>query len=227
MLYLEQRMELAKVGKFMVEKNLTNNAGGNISMKVDEDETYNYFVLSPKQAGQLKYWNLNPEDVIVLKQDKQTKQFEKIEGTGHYTRETSLHLNIFNECPQTKSIIHAHPYQSMGFVTFGEEVPLACENVMKLIEVPVLAFAPATSPELAQVVKEHLSTNQDKYKSMDAFSFGLRGHGIVMATSSSLDVTLDYLERLEYNSKAINDYSTYHHGIAKEEYPKYDTVGDE
>ncbi len=226
MLYLKERKQLAKVGKFMVEKKLTNNAGGNISMKVDDDEFFNYYVLSPKQAGQLKYWNLNPEDIMVLKRNKQTLEYEKIDGNGEFTRETNMHLNVFEQCPNIKSIIHAHPYQSMGYVTFEDEVPLVCENVMKLKQVPVLQFAPATTQELADVVKQHFIDNE-RFKSYDALAFGLRGHGLVVGSNGDLDVTLDYLERLEYNSKAINDYSAYVLAKDKVNKPVYDEIGDE
>lgn len=226
MMYLEQRLQLAKVGKVMVEKSLTNNAGGNISMKAAEDEKYEYYVVSPKQAGQLKYWHLRPEEVLVLKRDKKTDEHIKIEGEGECTRETSLHLNVYKESPEIKSVIHSHPYHSMGFVTFDEEIPLVCENVMKLNRAPVLGFAPATTPELAQIVKEFLQNNRD-LSTQKAIAFGLRGHGIVVATNGDLDITLDHLERLEYNSKSINDYASY---VAAKDLiinPVYEAVGDE
>ncbi|WOO86517.1 class II aldolase/adducin family protein [Mollicutes bacterium LVI A0039] len=226
MLYLEERLQLAKVGSVMVKKKLTNNAGGNISMKVDEDEDYQYFIVSPKQAGQLKYWNLRPEEVLVLRKNKKTKVNEKLEGEGQFTRETALHLNVFDQCPKVKSVIHSHPYESMGFVTFEDEIPLACENVMKFGRVPVLDFAPATTPELAQIVKEFLENNRD-LSNLGAIAFCLRGHGIVVASNGDLDITLDHLERLEYNSKAINDYAAY--AIVKDKIilPEYEEVGNE
>lgn len=226
MLYLEERLQLAKVGKVMVEKGLTNNAGGNVSMKVDDDGEFEYYIVSPKQAGQLKYWNLRPEEVLVLQKNKKTKENIKLEGEGEFTRETSLHLNVYEQCSKIKSLIHAHPYHSMGFVTFDEEIPLVCENVMKFEQVPVLEFAPATTIELANVVKSFLQKNQ-QLANLEAVAFGLRGHGIVVATDGDLDVTLDHLERLEYNSKSINDYASYIIAKDKIKIPTYDVVGDE
>ncbi len=226
MRYLEERKQLAKVGKFMVVKKLTNNAGGNISMLVDSDEKFNYFILSPKQAGQVKYWNLLDEDVMVIRQDKSSFEIEKIEGTGELTRETSMHLNVYKGNENIKSVIHAHPYESMGFVTFGNEIPLVCENVMKLKRVPVLPFAPATTPELAQVVGQYVK-NDEYASTQGTIAFGLRGHGVVVGTNSDLNTTLDILERLEYNSKAINDYSVYQSNKDSLQFPKYEVVGDE
>ncbi len=226
MLYLEERLQLAKVGKFMVKKGLTNNAGGNISMKVDEDDKYLYFIVSPKQAGQLKYWDLRPDEVLVLREDKKTKERKKLEGVGEFTRETSLHLNVYKESPQLISIIHSHPSDSMSFITFDKEIPLACENVMKFKEIPILEFAPATSPELAQIVREFLKENKTLAK-QNALAFGLRGHGIVVGTTEDLDITLDHLERIEYNSKTINEYASYLQVQNIIKYPEYKVVGDE
>ena len=46
--------------KFLYERNLTDVAGGNISLRV-EDRLY----LSPTLAGNLYHWEIGPEDIVV------------------------------------------------------------------------------------------------------------------------------------------------------------------
>ncbi len=57
----EARELVARVGAMMLSRNLTDLAGGNISMRVGDK-----IVMSPTLAGSKYFWQLDPEQVLVL-----------------------------------------------------------------------------------------------------------------------------------------------------------------
>jgi len=57
----QARETIAQIGAVMFERNLTDLAGGNISMRVEDR-----VIMSPSYSGARKFWQLKPEDVLVL-----------------------------------------------------------------------------------------------------------------------------------------------------------------
>nr|WP_295974483.1 class II aldolase/adducin family protein [uncultured Bacillus sp.] len=187
MLFYEERKDLCEVTKTMFDRFNTNAAGGNISVRVSEDR----FIMTPTLMSQEKFCRLNPEDIIVI--DKEGTVYE---GNGKVTREFNMHVAVFDTLPDVGAIVHAHPKESMVFASLGMDLPLLTESVRKLGEVKTLDFAPATSLELAQIVKEYMETRRGDALPIAAL---LREHGIVVA-DKTLRKAYDMLERIEYNA---------------------------
>ncbi|MBF2482620.1 class II aldolase/adducin family protein [Listeria seeligeri] len=84
-----------------------------------------------------------------------------------------------------------------GRVTREINLHRACyvEN-QKIGQIPTLAFAPATSPELAEIVRKHVIELGEK--AVPSASL-LNKHGIVVL-DTSLHKAYDMLERIEYNA---------------------------
>ena len=78
----QARKLVAKVGALMLRRNLTDLAGGNISMRIGKK-----VLMSPTLAGTYKFWNIKPEEVLVL--DLEGK---KLDGYGDISRESTTHL---------------------------------------------------------------------------------------------------------------------------------------
>ena len=57
----QARKLVAKVGALMLRRNLTDLAGGNISMRIGKK-----VLMSPTLAGTYKFWNIKPEEVLVM-----------------------------------------------------------------------------------------------------------------------------------------------------------------
>ncbi|MFA5079699.1 MAG: class II aldolase/adducin family protein, partial [Dehalococcoidia bacterium] len=96
----EARELIAQIGALMFERNLTDLAGGNISMRVEDK-----IVMSPSYSGARKFWQLKPEDVLVLDLDENL-----LSGEGKISREAPVHLKLLNSFyPQCQAVIHAHP----------------------------------------------------------------------------------------------------------------------
>lgn len=187
MLYYEQRKDLCEVTQIMFDRFNTNAAGGNISVKVSDE----HFLMTPTLMSQAKFCRLTPEDIIVIDKDGYI-----YDGNGKVTREFNMHCAIFEVLPEVGAVIHAHPKESMVFASLGMELPHLTEATRKLGEVKTLEFAPATSLELAKIVKEYMETRQGDTLPIASL---LREHGILVA-DKTLRKAYDMLERIEYNA---------------------------
>ncbi|OIJ11191.1 hypothetical protein BKP37_16180 [Anaerobacillus alkalilacustris] len=186
MMYLDERKDLCEVTQMMFDRFNTNAAGGNISVRVSDE----HFIMTPTLMSQAKFCRLNPEDILVIDKDANI-----LEGNGKVTREVNMHLAAFETMPDAGAVVHAHPKESMVFASLGLPLPNLCEATQKLGEVKTLDFAPATSPELAYIVRTYLET---RVGDMPVATL-LNQHGIVVI-DKTLRKAYDMLERIEYNA---------------------------
>lgn len=191
MLYAVERKKLCKFVKNMYDRKLTNAAGGNVSIKVSNE----HFIMTPTLMSQNFLCELRPEQILVLDQQENI-----IEGEGKKTREINMHMACYNENKAVGCVVHAHALESMIFACLGMEMPNISEATQKLGEIPCLEFEPATSPELADEVREKVKRDQTIPK-----AYLLRKHG-VLVVGATLEKTYDMLERLEWNAHIAKEY---------------------
>ncbi|EIA20755.1 hypothetical protein KKC_05130 [Listeria fleischmannii subsp. coloradonensis] len=190
MLYEKERQDLAKIVKTMFDRFETNAAGGNVSVKMNEE----HIIMTPTLMSQAKLCQLSPYEILVVDQKN-----EVVEGDGKVTREINLHRACYNENPEIGCVLHAHPKESMLFATLGIDLPNLTEATQKIGRIPTLEFAPATSKELAEIVRKHVANLRDK--AVPSASL-LNKHGIVVL-ETSLHKAYDLLERIEYNAYVV------------------------
>lgn len=189
MMFLEERKQICEVAKIMFDRNLTNAAGGNISMRINEK----YILMTPTLMSQRKFCRLKPEEILVLDYN-----LKKIEGEGNTTRESNMHLGILKEAPLAKAVIHAHPKYAMVFACLGIQMPIYYEACEKLKEIITLPYAQACSVELAERVTEYIRGRKDELKDHGLVAL-LRNHGIIVV-ETDLYKAYDLLERVETNA---------------------------
>lgn len=189
MLYRLERQKLCDWMLVMYDRWLTNAAGGNVTVKVNDD----HWIMTPTLMAQEKLCRLVPENILVVDKD-----LNIIEGDGNLTRETNMHMAIYETDPRVKAIIHAHPKEIMPFATMGITMPIINENLRKMGDLPCLEYAPATTVILAERVRDFVKS---KVEANTALPYGamLQEHGIILA-ETSLEKCYDILERLEANA---------------------------
>nr|WP_284249003.1 class II aldolase/adducin family protein [Tetragenococcus halophilus] len=192
MLYLNERTKLCKYVKKMYERKFTNSAGGNVSIKVDGGK---YFLMTPTLMSQNYLCDLRPEQILVI-----DRQENIVEGEGGITREINMHMASYEENPNIGSIVHAHALNSMVFACLGLEMPNISEASEKLGRINCLEYQPATTPELAKIVRKEVKKDQTIPK-----AYLLRKHG-VLVVGATLEKTYDMLERLEWNAYIAKEY---------------------
>lgn len=190
----EARMLVAKVGAMMLKRNLTDLAGGNISMRVGDN-----IVMSPTLAGTRYFWKIEPEQVLVL-----DLYGNKIEGNGEISRESPTHLKLLqNFYPVGQAVIHAHPRNILVFCATEQPIPPILESVQKFGEIKFAKYANGGthSEVLAENIYEALR-GQETLISKQAAIVMAPWHG-VFAVGKDLLSTLDAVDRIENNAYCI------------------------
>ncbi|NLT43665.1 MAG: class II aldolase/adducin family protein, partial [Anaerolineae bacterium] len=97
--------QIIYIGQLMYERFLTDAAGGNVSTKVGD-----HIYLTPRYAGARYHWRLRRDLVNVLDLERNV-----LHGPSPISRESDMHLALYEAFPQIGSVIHAHAPNLMVF----------------------------------------------------------------------------------------------------------------
>lgn len=189
MMYKKEREELCEVVKLMFDRKLTNAAGGNVSVKMNDE----HIIMTPSLMAEEYFCRLNPEQILVTNLDG-----DIIEGEGNMTRESNMHLGIYRNLPDAGCVLHAHPKETMVYISLADELPSLTEATDKFGEVKVLPYAKACSEELANIAVEYFKTREEELKNHGLIAL-LRKHGVVIV-DTNLKKAFNDLERIETNA---------------------------
>ena len=184
--YYEMRKEMCKVAQLIWERRLTNAAGGNFAVRVDE----NRILISPSMMSEERHCELGPEDFLLIDYDENI-----LEGTGRLSREGLMHCLILKNFKEIECTIHAHPFYCMPFVAQAKPIPNVTEATMGRGYVGCIEWTKAYSPELSQNVynyfEEHRETAEKK-----PIGVIMPLHGVVVS-GRSIYSAYSMLERIE------------------------------
>jgi L-fuculose-phosphate aldolase len=189
MKFEKERREICDIAKLMFERKLTNIAGGNISVKIDD----NKYLMTPSLMSEEKYCKINPGDILVVNND-----MEIIDGEGKITRESNMHMGVYKNLPLAGAIIHAHPQNVLAFACLGIPLPSLTEGTDKYGEMITLPYAKTCSQELADIAVSYLVTRNYELSSHSLVTL-LRRHGVLIV-DKNIKKALDALERVETNA---------------------------
>ena len=179
------------IGGLLYQRFLTDAAGGNVSAK-QGDRIY----LSPRYAGARYHWRLTPDLVNVLDLERNV-----LHGPTPISRESDMHLALYEAFPQIGSVIHAHAPNLMVFSSMGWPMPPAMEYTEKCGQIGLTRPARSHTPQLAINVVEHFRPLMEEF---DKHPLGalLPRHGAVVV-AHDLYEAFDTLERLENNARCL------------------------
>ena len=187
---LEAGRELvARIGRILFDRHLTDAGGGNISLRVGE-----LFCMSPTLAGQMHQWQLGADDVLVV-----DCRGEVVYGAGGLTRESAVHLGLHQHYRHVGSaVIHAHPRHLMVFACANRAMPPVMEATRKFGTTPVIDYAPAHSPKLGERI---VATMRGRESMIAKHAAGTIApwHGLFLM-GKNLEAALDAVERLDTNA---------------------------
>ncbi len=154
---------------------------GNISVKVSDNEFY----CTP--TGVSKGF-MTPDMII-----KVDSEGNKIEGNLNPSSEIKMHLRVYKERPDVKSVVHAHPPVATAFAVAN--IPLddyiLPEAILFLGPVPICDYGTPSTMEIPDSLAPYLQTN-------DAFL--LKNHGALTVGNSLIKAYFN-MESLEYYAK--------------------------
>ena len=185
------RERVATFGRMLFDRFLTDAAGGNVSVRVGD-----LVCLSPRYSGQQRQWRLQTDDVLVV-----DLQGNKLAGAGDLSRESKVHLRLYNEFPDGGAVVHAHPRHVLVFCAARRPIPPVLEATMKFGSINVTEFAPAHSADLALHVADGLR-GQDSRIRKQAAAVIAPWHGL-FCIGKDIDSAFDAVERIDNNARII------------------------
>ena len=140
---MDCRLRLIEAGKRMLEKKLTVETWGNLSLR---DPCTGLVYLTPSAMA---YHTIEPEDVAVV--DPEGKL---ISGRRKPTIEKDLHLELYRTRPEVNAIIHTHPVGSQVFAVLRRDIPPIIDEAAQVLggTVRVAEYALPGTRELARNV---------------------------------------------------------------------------
>ena len=144
----EIKKQMCEIGKRIYNRGMVAANDGNISVKISENE----FLCTP--TGISKGF-MTPEFICKVDIDGNilfaNKGFKP-------SSEIKMHLRVYKERPDVKSVVHAHPMYATGFAIAGRPLtqPIMPEAVIALGCVPIAKYGTPSTEEIPDAVSEYL-----------------------------------------------------------------------
>ena len=145
---MDCRLRLVQAGKEMLEKGLTVETWGNLSLR---DAQTGLVYLTPSA---MPYHTITPEDVVVV-----DLQGNLVSGTRKPTVEMGLHLELYRARREVNAIVHTHPVDSQVFAVLRRPIPPIIDEAAQVLggTVQVADYALPGSEQLARNVRAAMS----------------------------------------------------------------------
>lgn len=189
---LEQREQISELGRQLIEQDLTEGTGGNLSARVDGDN----LAISP--SG-IPYEEISPSDVPVLTLDD-----DQVFGEYDPSVEYGMHKRVYEQRDDVGGVVHTHSPYATTFAVLNEPIP-ASHYLVTFgggSEIPVSEYATFGTPELADAAVEALGDDHDATL--------LKNHGVLAVGETLQDAfavasTVEYIARVHYQASAIGE----------------------
>lgn len=187
---------ICEIGRRMYERNMVAANDGNLSVKIGEDE----ILCTP--TGISKGY-MTPECICLI-----NKKGEILHANEGYkpSSEIKMHLRVYQERPDVKAVVHAHPVYATTFAIAEQplEAPILTEAVVSLGRVPVARYARPSTDEVPDSVAEYV-------QEVDAML--LAHHGALTYGDDLLEAYMR-MESVEFYARQL--YQTACIGVRKE-----------
>ena len=144
----EIKEEICEIGKRIYARGMVASNDGNISVKLNEHE----YLCTP--TGVSKGF-MTPE--YICKVDEHCNVLEANEGFRP-SSEVKMHMRVYRERPDVKSVVHAHPMYATAFAIAGIPLtkPIMPEAVIFLGGVPIAEYGTPSTEEIPDAVSKYL-----------------------------------------------------------------------
>ncbi len=138
----EIKKEICAVGRKLWMRQFVDGNGGNISYRIGPNEV----ICTPTLVSK---FDLTPEVLSLVDLDG-----KQIAGTQPRTSEIFLHLEIYKEVPEAKSVVHCHPPHATAYAITGRVPPnlIVPEFEVFVGKVAISPYKTPGSVEFAQTV---------------------------------------------------------------------------
>ncbi len=178
---MQEKEQVVRYGKKLIDRRLTTGSGGNISVCNREK---NLVAISP--SG-LDYYETTPEDIVILDIDGNL-----VEGKHRPSSEAGMHLAFYKNRADVSGIVHTHSKFATAIACMGWELPAVHYLIgMAGHRVRCTGYATYGSDELAKKALETIG---------DSNAVLLANHGLI-ALGGDVDRAFSTAEHLEFVSE--------------------------
>ena len=178
---MQEKEQVVRYGKKLIDRRLTTGSGGNISVYNREK---NLVAISP--SG-LDYYETTPEDIVILDMDGNL-----VEGKHRPSSEAGMHLAFYKNRADVSGIVHTHSKFATAIACMGWELPAVHYLIgMAGHRVRCTGYATYGSEELAKKALETIG---------DSNAVLLANHGLI-ALGEDVDRAFSTAEHLEFVSE--------------------------
>lgn len=182
----EVKKEICEIGKRIYMNGFVAANDGNISVRINDRE-----VLCTPTGVSKGY--MTPD--MICKVDMDGKVLTA-NGKLRPSSEVKMHLRVYKERPDVKSVVHAHPPYGTSYAIAGVPLdkPIMPEAVIALGNVPIAAYGTPSTDEIPDEVSKYLY-------SYDAVL--LENHGALTYSDTLLNAYFK-MESLEFYAKLMH-----------------------
>ncbi len=177
------RDDITRMAKSLFDRGLTFGSSGNISARIDDG-----WLMTPTGSTM---GNLDPAKISKLDDGG------KLVSGDAPTKESFLHIAMYEERPATGAVVHLHSTHSVAVSSLADVdpknvlPPVTAYYVMKIGTLPLIPYFPPGDLDLARAVREMASKHH---------AVLLANHGPVVA-GKSLEDAVYATEELEETAK--------------------------
>lgn len=186
----EERNAVAKLGKRMLEQDLTKGTGGNISAQSGD-----HVAISP--SG-MPYDEITSEDVPIV-----DLHGEQITGERTPSSEFRMHTDVLRERSEVGGVVHTHSPYASTFASLGEPVP-ASHYLIAFVgdRVPVAPYETYGTAELAETALETLG---EEYNACLLENHGVLAVGGSVEAAFEVALMTEYCARIHYQATSVGE----------------------
>lgn len=191
MLMKNEREELVRYGKKLVEANLTSGTGGNLSII---DRRNGQVAITP--SG-IDYFETSVNDIVITDIDG-----GHVEGYNKPSSELSFHLAIYKKRPDINAIVHTHSTYATTIACLGIELPAVHYMIaFSGNKVPLAPYRTFGTQDLADSVSEHIG----EYNAVLMANHGLVSCGENIANAFTTAEEIEFTARIYIQAKSIGE----------------------
>ena len=181
----EIKKQICDIGKRIYDRGMVAANDGNISVKISDNE----FLCTP--TGVSKGF-MTPD--YICKVDAEGNVIQANKGFKP-SSEIKMHMRVYRERPDVKSVVHAHPMYGTAFAIAGIPLtqPIMPEAVIALGCVPIAEYGTPSTVEIPDAISKYL-------QHFDALL--LENHG-ALTYSDSLLAAYHKMESLEFYAQLL------------------------
>ena len=174
------RREIIQIGKLLYERGYVASSDGNISARLDDGR----IIATPTMTSKGRM----TEDSLALT-DLEGKPLNDRKASS----ELKMHLLIYQERPDVKSVVHAHPPHGTAFAVANLAIdePILSEVILTLGCVPLTGYGTPSTDELTKEMQPFVRVHN---------ALLMANHGAV-AYGDNLWQAFDRMETLEHTAK--------------------------